>query len=111
MGDTTVESAWTIATLAPVLSYLDEIETANEVVSACVRRGVTYPVVRNYDLAKKAIEETLSIFEGGKSTLVRMVLRIHRIFKLDELKHYLCFIFWTSSQSWHLSFVMTFDLK
>ncbi|ELP90509.1 hypothetical protein EIN_018680 [Entamoeba invadens IP1] len=117
MGDTTVESAWTIATLAPVLSYLDEIETAHEVVSACVRRGVTYPLVRNYDLAKKAIEETLSIFEGGKSTLVRMVLRIHRIFKLDELKHYLCFIFldeftvWAPKSSDDIRFEVTKELR
>ncbi|KAL7715651.1 CS domain-containing protein [Entamoeba marina] len=100
MGETNVESAWSIATLSPVLSYFERIGDVKELMKVCVRRSLIYPMVRNYDLSLKVLQETIEVFKGRRVNLLKMLLRIRRIFKLDELKHYMCYLYFDEYCIW-----------
>ena len=93
MGDSTVETSWVIATLSPVLSYFDYIDDDRLLIQTLIRRTMIYPLIRNYDICIKALKETVNVMKGKRVVLMRMLLRIHRLFKYDDMKHYLCYLF------------------
>ncbi|BFU21828.1 SHQ1, putative [Entamoeba histolytica HM-1:IMSS-B] len=100
MGESTVESGWTIATLSPVMSYFDRIDDIVDLIETCIRRSLIYPVVRNWELSMKTLEETIEVFKKRRVVLMKILLRIHQIYKLDELKHYMNYLFFDEYCNW-----------
>ena len=118
MEDSTVESAWTIASLSSVLSYFDRISDVDDILYSCLRRSLDYPMIRNWDISMKVLKETINVMKSERVVLVKMLLRIHKIFKLDELKHYLNYLYldefcvWiqSSDDSIRLQLMNTFEM-
>ena len=109
-GEPTVESGWTIATLSPLLSWLDDVidpsvwsdeksfeekTTASSstlleaVIVACVRRILCYPYIRRWDLAMLALSDCVMILLNGRRTVLKALLAIRRIFKTEDARYLL----------------------
>ena len=101
-GEATVESAWTMTTLSPSLSYLETYrggyrgreggrEGVWKVVRTFKRRVVTYPYLRVWALAEKCVEDVGGMLEGGREgrrVMLRCLLRMRRVLRRTET-HYL----------------------
>jgi protein SHQ1 len=111
-GEPTVESGWTIATLSPLLSWLDDVidpsvwsddQSFDEkqkpvstsltlleaVIVACVRRILCYPYIRRWDLAMLALSDCVMILLKGRRAVLRALLAIRRIFKKEDARYLL----------------------
>ena len=122
-GEATVESGWTIATISPLLSWLDDIidpsvwvyekeeEKINETTSssfslleavsvACVRRMLCYPYIRRWDLAMLALSDCVMILLKGRRTVLRALLAIRRIFKTEDARYLLNKLFMDDMCVW-----------
>jgi len=124
-GEPTVESGWTIATLSPLLSWLDDVidpsvwvnekeeENTNETTSssssfalleavsvACVRRMLCYPYIRRWDLAMLALSDCVMILLKGRRTILRALLAIRRIFKTEDARYLLNKLFMDDMCVW-----------
>lgn len=80
-NDPTVESAWTITKLCPLLAALDDnFSTVHDVLQSCLVRAVSFPLYRNYELAYHVVRadvyETLRL---GRRAILRQLLRAKRI--------------------------------
>jgi protein SHQ1 len=88
MGDATVESAWTIATLSPSLSWLDDPVHASvrETLVAFVRRCVIYPYWRSADFALTMVApHTLALLkETSIPGITKALLQARQIFDSSE---------------------------
>ena len=65
-GDPTCESSWTIVMLSPTLSWLEcynpPYDTIDQVMRWCIRRALTYPYLRNFDmLSTLLVDDVTSI--------------------------------------------------
>jgi protein SHQ1 len=89
MGEPTVESAWTIAKLSSTLSWFDKFETPQEVLIACVRRALCFPLYRHYKLAVKIIDDVKAILKLGKRAVLKCFLNIKYLFDRSDNRHYL----------------------
>jgi len=87
MGDSTVESAWTIAKISPTLSWLDKFTNMSEVIHACVRRTLCFPLYRHWQLTKKVIKDTMCIFKIGKRAILKCLLNMRHLFQFSETQH------------------------
>ncbi|KAJ3077092.1 Hsp90 cochaperone shq1 [Podochytrium sp. JEL0797] len=88
-GDSTVESAWTMAKVSPTLSCFETFTSLNEVLVACMRRALAYPLYRNMQLITKVIQDVSILFKLGKRALLKVVLSMRRRMRLDDA----CFVF------------------
>ncbi|CAI4993617.1 CGH_1_collapsed_G0026670.mRNA.1.CDS.1 [Saccharomyces cerevisiae] len=105
-GTHTTESAWTMGKLCPQISFLDqqlkqvnelqdgmkEISKVNKdsslikiVIITGIRRALSYPLHRNYDLAMKAWTFVYYILRGGKRLVIRALLDIHETFRFHDV--------------------------
>jgi len=92
-GEGTVESSWTIVTLSPLLSWLDdefqphpaEVTTRREALPqstiraalfSCIVRSLTFPYLRRWDLAIECARDVVGILERGRRPALRAVLSI-----------------------------------
>jgi protein SHQ1 len=80
-NDPTVESAWTITKLCPLLAALDDnFSTVREVLQSCLVRAVSFPLYRHYELAchvvRADVYETLRL---GRRAILRHLLLAKRI--------------------------------
>ena len=93
-GDPTVESAWTLTTLSPTLSYLEtyyslDASSLPNVLQTFVRRCLTYPYLRVWALAQQCLHDAHHlVHKGGRRALLRCVLRARKILRRTET-HYL----------------------
>lgn len=94
-GEGTVESSWTVTTLSPLLSWLDDdfgggaaaavgvggSSTPTQAafaaaLSACMVRSLTYPYLRRWDLGVRCGEDAVRMLEGGRRPVLRALLAI-----------------------------------
>jgi len=91
-GDPTVESSWTVMILSTSMAWLENYnppyDTVADVVRWSIRRSLVYPYLRSYTLARKIVEDVCLIFKGGRRTIIRCLLQLHRIMEKSE-SHYL----------------------
>ncbi|KAK9309721.1 hypothetical protein QLX08_000713 [Tetragonisca angustula] len=80
LGENTVESSWTINKLSPTLCWFDEFSTSEEVIKACFRRSICYPLFRNWDLSKKVLEDVKKIIKLGKKYIIKRFCEVHSLF-------------------------------
>lgn len=88
-GDSGVESTWTISILSPTLSWLDSNADLRAVVRSTVRRMITYPFLRQYDLAVRCVQEASDILKRGKRVVLRALLTLYRIVEKSETQYLL----------------------
>ena len=88
-GEPTVESAWTISTLSFTLSWLDSLDSVEEVVKAGCRRVLVYPYFRNLDFAIYVWNQVCQILQSnsnnnGKHCVIRCLLQVRQILEQSE---------------------------
>ncbi len=92
MGDSTVESAWTIFVLSPGLSWLDTSpsKSVEKTTKAFLRRVLVYPYWRNVEsLGRKVLTESLTLMQmQGIHGITKALLQIRAILDTSEV-HYL----------------------
>ena len=79
-GDSGVESAWTVKTVSPTLSWFEvwgEEDSAWDVLVAVARRSLVYPYVRSVDFSRLLAGDVLRLF-GSKASLLRAVMDVRR---------------------------------
>eukprot|EP01049_Picozoa_sp_SAG25_P013172 SAG25_NODE_1965_length_2086_cov_0.904378_2_plen_399_part_00 len=69
MGDATVESGWTIATLAPTLIWFEKHESVADVCASFARRALVYPLYRNWRLVLQILADAQAICSSGSLPL------------------------------------------
>ncbi|KTW26367.1 hypothetical protein T552_02849 [Pneumocystis carinii B80] len=84
-GEPTSESSWTIGKLSPVLSCLDmSFSTIRQIVIACTRRALAYPLYRHWGLVQKCWEDVYCSLKLGKRWILKIFLQIRRIFERSD---------------------------
>jgi protein SHQ1 len=82
-----VESCWTITTLSPSLSWLESYVVSPEeppvtpraVLVTFVRRCLTYPYLRRWDLAMRVVGDVGTILSKGRRAVLRCLLKVGRL--------------------------------
>ncbi|XP_033213778.1 protein SHQ1 homolog [Belonocnema kinseyi] len=80
LGENTVESGWTIAKLSSTLSWFQCFEEPKEVLIACLRRSLCFPLFRNWNLSMKVIEDVKEVLKLGKKYIIKRFCEIHSLF-------------------------------
>ncbi|CAN6636863.1 protein Shq1p [Trichomonascus vanleenenianus] len=92
LGESTVESAWTIGKLAPLVAALDNSFTAlAPLVISCSRRALAFPLFRHWDLVTKVWEDTYSLLKAAaedKKVIVKVLLHVISLFDATEHCYY-----------------------
>jgi protein SHQ1 len=88
-GDSGIESTWTISILSPTLAWLDSSADVSTVIRAGVRRMLTYPLLRQYELAMHVINETVELLRRGKRVVLHCLLDVFRIVEKSETQYLL----------------------
>ncbi|OWZ20941.1 hypothetical protein PHMEG_0004585 [Phytophthora megakarya] len=88
-GDSGVESTWTVSIVSPTLSWLDSNADLRAVVRSAIRRIITFPFLRQYDLALRCVREASEILKRGKRVVLRALLMLYRIVEKSETQYLL----------------------
>ncbi|KAG4303001.1 hypothetical protein PCK1_000667 [Pneumocystis canis] len=84
-GEPTSESPWTIGKLSPVLSCLDmSFSTVRQIVIACTRRALAYPLYRHWELTRKCWEDVYCSLRLGKRWILKIFLQIRKLFERGD---------------------------
>uniref|UniRef100_A0A170YXD4 Protein SHQ1 homolog n=1 Tax=Triatoma infestans TaxID=30076 RepID=A0A170YXD4_TRIIF len=100
LGESTVESAWTINKLSSTLSWLQSFECMKDVKIACIRRSLIYPLHRNWILSTAVMEDTLNILKLGRRQILKCLIEIHKLFNASEPRYLLNQLFITDYCIW-----------
>ncbi|KAI9102735.1 SHQ1 protein-domain-containing protein [Phlyctochytrium arcticum] len=83
-GENTVESPWTVAKLSSTLACFESFHGLREVIVACIRRSLAYPLYRNFALALRCLEDVAVMFKLGKRSLLSGLLEVKRLIGGDD---------------------------
>ncbi|AMD21071.1 HEL210Wp [Eremothecium sinecaudum] len=108
------ESAWTIGKLTPQISCLDQkllpddvaghFSMIKAIVVTGIRRALSYPLHRNYELSLKCWTYVYYILRGGKRLALRALLDIHEQFRYHDVYYVYNKILLDDLCSWFSSF-------
>ncbi|SCV00950.1 LAME_0G13036g1_1 [Lachancea meyersii CBS 8951] len=94
-GVHSTESGWTIGKLAPQLSFLDQqivlpddlgkVSIVKAIIITGIRRSLSYPLHRNYQLSMKVWDYVYYILRGGKRLVIQALLDIHEVFRFHDV--------------------------
>ncbi|KAJ1802015.1 hypothetical protein LPJ75_006316, partial [Coemansia sp. RSA 2598] len=84
-GEPTVESAWAIGAVSATFSNLEQFSTLHSVLISCFRRGLAYPLYRNWELCEKALEDVYVILKLGRRAVLKALLEIKSIFDKHDI--------------------------
>ncbi|BFZ61876.1 hypothetical protein YB2330_002954 [Saitoella coloradoensis] len=86
LNDPTPESAWTIGKLSPTIACLDSsFQSIHEVIVACTRRALCYPLYRNWKLVEKCWEDVYCALRLGKRWVLRCLLGVRERFEWHDV--------------------------
>ncbi|KAK9474863.1 SHQ1 protein-domain-containing protein [Dipodascopsis tothii] len=86
MDDPTSESGWTVGKLAPNVACLDTaFGTVRDVVVACTRRALAYPLYRHWGLVEKVWEDVYYVLRGGRRLVLRALLAANRLLSFHDV--------------------------
>uniref|UniRef100_A0A0V0G9M8 Protein SHQ1 homolog n=1 Tax=Triatoma dimidiata TaxID=72491 RepID=A0A0V0G9M8_TRIDM len=100
LGESTVESAWTINKLSSTLSWLQSFDCMKDVKIACIRRSLIFPLHRNWILSATVMEDTLNILKLGRRQILKCLIEIHKLFNASEPRYLLNQLFITDYCIW-----------
>ena len=78
-GENTVESAWTMCKLSGTLSCFEQFKHLKDTLTCCLRRCLTYPLYRNFELCNKVLKDVTILFKLGKRALLKALLEMQRL--------------------------------
>jgi protein SHQ1 len=86
-GDFGVESAWTMCKLSPTISSLETFTSLKDVAIACIRRSLSYPLYRNWELSVKVLNDTALLFDLGKKAILKALLKFKTTLDHHDIYH------------------------
>ncbi|EFN77936.1 protein SHQ1 homolog isoform X2 [Harpegnathos saltator] len=89
LGENTVESGWTINKLSSTLCWFQNFTSMDEVIIACFRRSLCYPLYRNWELSMKVFEDVKKVVKLGKKYIIKCFCEIHSIFNTSYAPRYI----------------------
>lgn len=89
LNESTVESSWTINKLSSTLGWFCIFKDTKQVLIACYRRALIYPIFRNFELCNKVKEDLISLFRKGKKFVIKCVIDIHQMFNTSNDARYI----------------------
>ncbi|EGT48652.1 hypothetical protein CAEBREN_14074 [Caenorhabditis brenneri] len=78
--EATCESGWTCSKLSPTMSYFLKFDSVKECLLSSIRRSLTYPLYRSFDLSQSVIKDVCHVITVGRTALLHILCDIHRIF-------------------------------
>lgn len=91
-GDHTIESAWTIGKLTPQFSCLDSqivIDNQDNLIKSTIitgiRRALSFPYHRNYNVCIKAWDDVYYNLRGGKRLILKSLLKLKELFRFHDV--------------------------
>ncbi|GFY42303.1 protein SHQ1 homolog [Trichonephila inaurata madagascariensis] len=88
-GENTVESSWTINKISATLCWLETFTSISEVAITCIRRSLTYPLYRHFELSVTILEDVRKIILLGRKYIIKCLLEIHEMFNQNEPRYIL----------------------
>lgn len=89
MNDSNVESSWTINKLSSTLSWFCSFNEMKQVLIACYRRALIFPIFRNFELCNKVKNDLVSLFRKGKKFIIKCMIEIHQMFNNSNDARYI----------------------
>ncbi|KAJ0170854.1 hypothetical protein K1T71_013626 [Dendrolimus kikuchii] len=89
LNESNVESSWTINKLSSTLSWFCIFKDIKQVLIACYRRALIYPIFRNFDLCNKVKSDVISLFKKGKKFVIKCLIEIHQMFNTSNDARYI----------------------
>lgn len=86
-GESTVESAWTIAKLSVLLSSLTTPPSLRAALAASVRRSLVYPLYRHWALALACLRDVAVLLALGRRAVVRTLVETRRLLEQHDSYH------------------------
>ncbi|ANB14568.1 Shq1p [Sugiyamaella lignohabitans] len=84
MGDSTVESAWTIGKLSPLISCLDNsFASVQDIMIGCTRRSLCYPLYRSWALSLAVWNDVYHVLKRGKRAVLKELAKLVLMFDID----------------------------
>lgn len=88
-GDSGIESTWAASIVSPTLAWLDTTPDLKAVVRTAVRRILSFPFLRQYELAMHVLRETVALLSCGKRMVLKALLELHRVVEKSETQYLL----------------------
>lgn len=88
-GDSGIESTWTVSIVSPTLAWLDTTSDLKAVVRTAVRRTLSFPFLRQYELALHVLRETVALLRRGKRVVLKALLELYRVVEKSETQYLL----------------------
>ncbi|CAK5091127.1 unnamed protein product [Meloidogyne enterolobii] len=73
LGEHSVESGWTISKLSPSLTFLVQWSNIQEAISSTIRHSLVLPMIRNWELSLKVMQDVRTIIENGNNCFYRNI--------------------------------------
>lgn len=89
LNESTVESSWTINKLSSTLSWFCTFNDTQQVIVACYRRALIYPIFRNFDLCRHVKCDLVKLFRKGKKYVIKCMIEIHQMFNTSNDARYI----------------------
>ena len=131
------ETSWTIGKLTPQISFLDQQlklekqvdeksimevseSTAHKneedniirlAIDCGIKRSLSYPLHRNFQLSKKAWTNTYYILRGGKRLVIKALLDIHECFRFHDIYYVYNKVLLDDLCSWFISYGDEFIIR
>ncbi|KAH8381354.1 hypothetical protein KR093_003036, partial [Drosophila rubida] len=83
-NDPTCESGWTRSILCPLFCYFEQFDNYRDVLVAFMRRVITYPLYRNFELGRQCVKDAIEVLKGGRNWLINQLLLTHQQFASGE---------------------------
>ncbi|XP_017057107.1 protein SHQ1 homolog [Drosophila ficusphila] len=83
-NEPTCESGWTRSILCPLYCYFEQFDNYRDVLVAFLRRMITYPLYRNFELGRQCVRDAIEVLKGGRNWLINQLLLTHQQFASGE---------------------------
>ncbi|KAK6204829.1 SHQ1 protein-domain-containing protein [Scheffersomyces amazonensis] len=108
-GDHNIESAWTIGKIVPQFAYLDNriiIQSDNVLratIITLIRRALSYPYHRNYNLISKVWDDVYYTLRGGKRLIIKALIDLKELFRFHDVYYVYDKIWLEDFLTWFIS--------
>lgn len=99
-GESTVESAWTLCRLSATLSCLEVFPSVKDVLVACYRRSLAYPLFRNWELSRAVHADVVVLLRLGRAAVLRALLAVKHAVEMDDAMHIVARLYLTDYCVW-----------
>jgi protein SHQ1 len=99
-GDHTVESAWTICKVSGMLSSICMPFSITSAIHTNVRRILSYPLYRSFELCTRVLKDVTIILKLGKHSILSTLLDLKHCLEMSETAYIFDRIFVTDYCVW-----------